>query len=178
MCSTLPFTSFCADSCVISAAPVKTLSSFIPSAPLNTWRWWLFCFWILVNIFHSAPSGWFPRHNLWRGAINNICPSLVSLHIKEGSRRGKRRVCAPFLKFTWTRVQTAWRGRTTLRAWVSRPTSRRSQDLAGKAFWEVVANKSRSCAKQRRFFFFGFFLVLLSSRLWYTIIAVNFTDSA
>lgn len=113
-------TPFCMDSCVISAAPAKTLSSFIPQgeAAQHTERWRLFCFWILVNVFHSASSGW--SHGLWWGAIDNICPSLVSLHITEGSgRRDEVGVRAPFLKFTWTRVQTGWRGRAALTVWVS-----------------------------------------------------------
>lgn len=166
-------TPFCVDSCVISAASVKTPSSFIPQseAAQHTQRWWLFCFWILVNIFPSAS--W--SHGLWWGAINNICPSLVSLRITEGSGRGmKRGVCAiPEIHLN----SSANRMKGGGPRWECESVDPRLGRCGFK-------RTSFRCTITHSFFFLWHIWqrksapVLLSSQLRYTIIAANFKDSA
>lgn len=106
------------------------LSKHCPlSSPLrhkNTRRWWLFCFWILVNIFILTPAGgpWVTTHDEELLKIFVLVWYLFTLQEEVGEGRGG---WVPFLKFTWTRVQTAWRGRATLR--VSQPPRPLPADL-------------------------------------------------
>lgn len=108
----------------IPALLVPLLSKHCPlSSPLrhkNTRRWWLFCFWILVNIFILTPVGgpWATTHDEELLKIFVLVWYLFTLQEEVGEGRGG---WVPFLKFTWTRVQTAWRGRSTLRVWVNPP---------------------------------------------------------
>lgn len=132
----LYITPFRVNSCVISAAPVKTLSSFIPQnvASQNTWRWWLFCFWILVNIFHSAPSGW-SHGTTYDEELLTIFVQVWYLFTLQKEVGGGRGGC---VRHSWNSPELECKQREGegphLRVWVSRPTSWRTQDFAGKAF--------------------------------------------
>lgn len=106
------------------------LSHLSPSQ--NTRLRWLFCFWIPVNIFIPPRGGsctiMYDEELL---TIFVLAWYLVTLHEEVGEGRG---VSVPFLKFTWTCVQTAWRGRATFREWVSpHPPTRQTRflDIAG-----------------------------------------------
>lgn len=103
------------DSCMITAAAVTTFANI----PL----WWMFCFWIMVNIFilHWRVEGVM----IYNEELLTTFVLLVSPHIVAGSGRGRagRGRCAPFLKFTGICVQTTlrgfpWRGRATFKVWV------------------------------------------------------------
>lgn len=91
--------------------PVLLLTS---SPSSNTRPRWLFSFWILVDVVRldprTGPRAAIPAEELW--TIFVLLSN--SLHIAGGSGRGKRWV-SPFLKFTWTCVQKAWRRRATLK---------------------------------------------------------------
>lgn len=80
-------------------------------SPSQNARLWLFCFWILVNIFILILGG----PDLWWGVINNICPIWYLFTLRQEVGGGGGGGWVPFLKFTWTCVQTTWRGRATVK---------------------------------------------------------------
>lgn len=115
------------DSCGIAAPPVTTLSSFSTSARLSFTKYQTeVAVWLLNTCRHcfarprqgkgggGGGGGCSHCDSCW-GVINNICPGFkISSHWRrKWEREGAGEV--PFLKFTWTCVQKAWRGRAALK---------------------------------------------------------------
>lgn len=97
----------------------------------------LFCFWILVNVFILPRQGVI---DLWQGVIDNICPIsyLFTLRQEAGEGGGGGGGWVPFLKFTWTCVQTTWTGRAAFKVCESAPPRQTwFLDIAGK--WQIPA---------------------------------------
>lgn len=99
--------------------------------------------------FQSTAGGPAP----WRGVINNICPISASLHVAGGSGRGRGRAL-PFLKFTWTCVQTTRRGWATFKVCESAP---HPQDN----YWDILYTSVY--LHSTAFLFFGILVMHISN---------------
>ncbi len=132
------------DSCMIRAAAVTTLSSFM-SLSFTKYQTEMFCFRILVNIFILRQRGVLLR-DLWWGVINNICPNFCLFTLKQEAGEGGGGWVS-FLKFTWTCVQTTLRGRATVTERESVP----SRQILQANFWDMRTNRGHTHSRLHSF---------------------------
>lgn len=139
------------DSCVITVPPVTTVSSFMSRSftKYQTKMVVLFLNTCQYIGFNSTPWGWVmvvvggvgggctTIHNEELLTIFVLVWCLFTLLEEVGEGRGG---WVPFLKFTWTSVQTAWRGRATFKEWVTPPPptpTKADLVIAGYETWPV-----------------------------------------